>query len=1227
MSLSAQEFLKYASMFGLTPDGGGSGGYVGFGISVQTGNFTVNPLDNNTIYVVKPASDVQVIVSFESAASYPPGFTCGIVQDYNSAAQEVLLVPPSPSTINFNKSMGLGRSQGVFLTLDSSSNWASIVSTGGGPALPLNVGVNHAYTFQAKDNAAFVYFPADGEARALTLPDNTDLDVESFWAVVHNPGSLDVTIVSSDTIEGETTIPAGSAAMIYKRVYGVPNTWSVLAFNGTVEPIGLNYLTNNGVDTVIINDGDGFTMAPPVAIFYKFTNANNAFDIILPALDTSGLKQGDEIIAWNATSHDAILKTGGTGDPIVTIPSGTAATIRIMHIATANGEVAVFLSNGTDEVYLIADNNLSDVPNAASARSNIGLGTDANVTFSSLTTEFSQIVVDDPADALVQRFRNAGAGGTYADYLGTTSTAAIAEFARVTALMTDNTDGAVSSQIQWLMYLAGAPSNAMTLRGDGLHDTALYFADPAKLLATQETLGIGPTSDPIFNSVHVVKAAVADDPFIVLTNTGSGFNEIESTWEANNSSDDPVVAVKSGVSLTSLTPAAETGQYIIDVIKNGTLVEALNLTADGLKNTALNYTDPNKILTTRTQLGLGPSNTPSFWGLTLAGESPDMSFNSTLDSSFPLNQTFRFVDGASILYDAVTIGVVSAMANKDVRVVYNISTESGIVPNAVIFTGDGIVDTVLVYNNTTKRDQTKTNLGLGTAADKDTTDDTKSEVVALGGTPVADNLVAFDANGSAVDSGLSKNGNNLTVETVVDGYTIAADDLNRVLFNAGASLVTINVPANAAVSIGAGWHVDITCNNTAGMTLAFDAGDTVVGSPILGYGVSARLLKTVSSLPSGASTWQIDQTADSNNVAYESLISIAADIQNISTGYAIGDTITLDGGVYTEQASCTVTELQLATYNINTGGSAYAVGDFVTFQGGTGTNPVGYVTAVSFGEVIGFSFDPNAHPGTTRGSMTAVPATFTQASTTGGGTGVTINTLTFGVAAASVLVPGQYTEVPANPVLQDTTSGSGTGAEFTATWGNGLFNVQLTYTDPVILARSQESLEITGLQELPDLKLVVPNTNGAPFDLREFTNASFLANVFNDTSISYVELHGKMPIRWDGTALTFQLDFETTATSGNFVIRVDAALINVGGSYNVTFGTAQSSTGAAGSASTRITLNPAAVTPSGTYTNDTSPIVIYRIYRDPTDGADTLVGNVNLINFSYRYVADQGNDA
>jgi len=197
-------------------------------------------------------------------------------------------------------------------------------------------------------------------------------------------------------------------------------------------------------------------------------------------------------------------------------------------------------------------------------------------------------------------------------------------------------------------------------------------------------------------------------------------------------------------------------------------------------------------------------------------------------------------------------------------------------------------------------------------------------------------------------------------------------------------------------------------------------------------------------------------------------------LNSAGTGvYAPADTINLSGGTMTTTAVVTVATTQVTgiptVAAAGTGGTPGTA--TVTGTTGTGTKFEASVT-ISAGGMIS-SVDsltvagdytvnpttPTAEPVTGGGlsgaqldiklgvktftisnagvfTTNAPSGNFTQASTSGSGTGATFQQGIFGPNACTISTPGVYSAVPSNPVSQGSSSGSGLGATFTMTWAS-----------------------------------------------------------------------------------------------------------------------------------------------------------------------------------------------
>jgi hypothetical protein len=181
----------------------------------------------------------------------------------------------------------------------------------------------------------------------------------------------------------------------------------------------------------------------------------------------------------------------------------------------------------------------------------------------------------------------------------------------------------------------------------------------------------------------------------------------------------------------------------------------------------------------------------------------------------------------------------------------------------------------------------------------------------------------------------------------------------------------------------------------------------------------------------------------------------AAAVADAGTNYAVGDTITVAGGTFTEQCVVEVGTLANAA-NLDANGNAPSTGPiataFISVPGiyttiptsptaqsstsGEGTGAEFYLTftgqqgltatVYSTGPVGGTGYQVNDTITLAGGTLTsaATPTVLTVASVGLSGT----------VTGVYVSTPGAYTTLPTNPVGQASTSGQGTGAEFVVVW-------------------------------------------------------------------------------------------------------------------------------------------------------------------------------------------------
>jgi len=143
--------------------------------------------------------------------------------------------------------------------------------------------------------------------------------------------------------------------------------------------------------------------------------------------------------------------------------------------------------------------------------------------------------------------------------------------------------------------------------------------------------------------------------------------------------------------------------------------------------------------------------------------------------------------------------------------------------------------------------------------------------------------------------------------------------------------------------------------------------------------------------------------------------------------YAIGDTITLASGTKVHEPEMEVLSISAGDYitvaAVNAGGADYEVGDSLVPSTGTyGVAPELEVTILIKNPGICSAQPSNPVATTSDGAGTGCTIDFTFAA----GTGI--------ITGAHISDSGVYSSQASNPVLQNTSSGSGTGAKFTVTY-------------------------------------------------------------------------------------------------------------------------------------------------------------------------------------------------
>lgn len=263
-------------------------------------------------------------------------------------------------------------------------------------------------------------------------------------------------------------------------------------------------------------------------------------------------------------------------------------------------------------------------------------------------------------------------------------------------------------------------------------------------------------------------------------------------------------------------------------------------------------------------------------------------------------------------------------------------------------------------------------------------------------------------------------GENCTIMIGNDGpYTITVPGSGTATLAAMVSeinsvLNSNNLDAVASVyTVGNSHYMRIT--NYDGTDIAIDDLSTQAGTetPWRDAGI----------LPTQVYYGSITGTVTNPTYTAATLLVESATTNSAGLNYAVGDVLTVSGGVFATAAQLSVTSVQTVGAVRNVGGSLFNIGDTVTFTGAGYTTPVILtVTGAVGGQITTVSVTQS---GQYTGTIPSNPVT--PSFTSGGGINATFD-LTWGVGTVSVSVPGSYTTFPTSPA--SITGGSGSSATF-----------------------------------------------------------------------------------------------------------------------------------------------------------------------------------------------------
>jgi hypothetical protein len=130
---------------------------------------------------------------------------------------------------------------------------------------------------------------------------------------------------------------------------------------------------------------------------------------------------------------------------------------------------------------------------------------------------------------------------------------------------------------------------------------------------------------------------------------------------------------------------------------------------------------------------------------------------------------------------------------------------------------------------------------------------------------------------------------------------------------------------------------------------------------------------------------------------------------------------------------------------------------------------------------------------------------------------------------------------------------------------------------------------------------------------------------FDQTTAEYVQVWVPMPKSWDEGTITVQFIWTAGAT-GNVVWAAQAVALSDDDAIDSAFGTAQSVTdGVTATGDLMQSAFTSAITIAGTPAAEDT--VVLQVYRDASNGSDTLAADAKLLGIRVKYTINAGTDA
>jgi len=211
-------------------------------------------------------------------------------------------------------------------------------------------------------------------------------------------------------------------------------------------------------------------------------------------------------------------------------------------------------------------------------------------------------------------------------------------------------------------------------------------------------------------------------------------------------------------------------------------------------------------------------------------------------------------------------------------------------------------------------------------------------------------------------------------------------------------------------------------------------------------------------------------------------------------------------------------------------------------------------------------------------------------------------------------------------------SNSATGANQPKTAAGITINASSDTLSATILQENGTRVGLTGKHAvpIPSSGMYTATTNGAAAGATETTTNAVMIKTwdFDSATDEYVQFQIPMPKSWNESTITAKFYWSHASTTTNFGVAwgIQATSFGDSDALDASWGTGVVTTDTGGTTDDMfVTSESSAVTIGGSPAAE--DIVLFRVYRDVSDGSDTMAIDARLHGVTLYFTTDAGNDA